>query len=62
MLEHLDACAETLRAAGLPCTQYQMWLDDEGLVHYWFGYLCPLTELEAMRADSILDLFFKGES
>ncbi len=62
MIEHLDACAEALCDAGLPCTEYQMWVGDDDLVHYYFDYARHLTEPELMYQRQILDRFFKRES
>jgi hypothetical protein len=61
IIEHLDACAQALRAADLPCTAYQMWLDEANLVHYWFDYARPLTPLEDLRSAAILARYFRED-
>jgi hypothetical protein len=50
VIEVLDACAEALQANGLPCTDYQMWVDDDELVHYYFDFGRPLTPPEDLCA------------
>jgi hypothetical protein len=60
VIDRLDACAETLTAAGIPCAGYQLWVDDEDFVHYWFDTKTPLTPLEAVRVQVILARFLGG--
>ncbi len=61
MIKHLDACAQALLAQGVPCTEYQMWVDDADLVHYWFGYGRPLTDRENARVAEIMYRYFYEE-
>lgn len=60
IIDHLDACGQALLAAALPCTAYQMWLDEQGLVHYYFDFARPLTADEDAVMAQILDRYLRG--
>ena len=60
IIEHLDACGRDLLRAGIPCTNWQMWIgEDDGLVHYFFGCARDLTDAEENRFSAILNRYFE---
>lgn len=59
VIEHLDACGQALITNGLPCSEYQMWLDDANLVHYCYNFDRPLTDEEDAAVDRIMSAYFR---